>query len=188
MRFFQKILFFLLINLILLSQINLYAKSYDNNILEISSKIIPRIVLMSSLKNIINTNINICVLRDDFDKDSASFLINKITENYPKGIGKYNLVFIENNFSNVNFCKDSHLTYIFNSGDEQIKSALSILNKYQILTMSYNNKYLEYGVTTSLFIGKKVVPYLNTEAIFNNKLEIDNILLRISKIYRKKNL
>jgi hypothetical protein len=54
--------------------------------------------------------------------------------------------------------------------------------------MSYNNHYLEYGVGSSLFIGKKVVPYLNTEAIFNNKLEIDNILLRISKIYKKKSL
>jgi hypothetical protein len=188
MKFFSKIFFFLLINLILFNQTSLYARSYDNNIIEILSKIIPRIVLMSSLKNNINTNINICILRDDFDKDSALYLIKKIKENYPNGISKYNFSFIENNFSKVELCKNSHLTFIFDSQDSQIKDSLSILNKYQILTMSYNNHYLEYGVGSSLFIGKKVVPYLNTEAIFNNKLEIDNILLRISKIYKKKSL
>jgi hypothetical protein len=49
--------------------------------------------------------------------------------------------------------------------------------------MSYDPKYLEKGVNASLFLGRKVTPYVNMNALRKNGIELDNVLVRISKIY-----
>lgn len=49
--------------------------------------------------------------------------------------------------------------------------------------MAYDAKYLEQGVHASLFLGRKVTPYINLNGMRKNEIELDNTLVRISKIY-----
>ena len=69
----------------------LHASDYDDDTLEIFSKIIPRFVLMSTQKNTLQNKIGICVLHDKFDDRATATLMDKIYNNYPDGIKNYKL-------------------------------------------------------------------------------------------------
>ena len=51
------------------------------------------------------------------------------------------------------------------------------------MTVSYDASLLTEGVEVSLFLGRKILPYINVKALNRNTITIDQILLRISKIY-----
>lgn len=163
----------------------LNASAYDDDILNIFSKIAPRFIIMSSQKSKIESNIEICVLYDKIDERVALSFIDKINTNYPSGIKNYPIKFINSSYSNIGECKTAHLAFILNSDINNIKEAVLYLNRQNILSMSYNQELLDYGVQISLFIGRKVLPYINMKAITENKIELDNILLRVSKIYKE---
>jgi hypothetical protein len=161
----------------------LNASNYDDDILNIFSKIVPRFIMMSSQKEKIKENIQICILDDDIDKLTALSLIDKINNNYPSGLKNHDINLLNVEYKNIEKCKNSELIFMFNSDKEDINSAVMFSNKYHILTMSYDNELLQNGVNISLFIGRRVLPYINMEAIKKNNIELDNILLRVSKIY-----
>jgi len=161
----------------------LSASTYDDDTLEIFSKIIPRFVLMSSQKNTIQTKIEICILHDKLDERTASSLIDKIQNNYPNGIKNYKLKLINSNYSDIEMCYKSQLAFLFDTDEKNMDSSIRILNKNSVFTMSYDAKYLLNGVDATLFLGRKVVPYMNMSALRQNGMEIDNTLVQISKIY-----
>ena len=165
----------------------LNASSYDEDILGIFSKVLPRFVLMSSLKTDIKKEIDICILSDEIDKFVALSLISKINANYPNGIKRYKVNIKSHTFEELDTCKVSQLIFMFDSNKKNINNTVKFSNKHQILSMSYNEALLSDGVATSLFIGRKVVPYINMKAISDNKIILDNILLRVSKIYLGRN-
>jgi hypothetical protein len=160
-----------------------YASSYDEDVLEIVSKIIPRLVLMSSQKINVQTQINICVLYNKLDERDASVLIDKIRKNYPFGIKNFSIVPIKNEYEKIGECRNNQIAFMFNADDQTINSAVRILNQNHLFSMSYNPNYLDNGVEASLFLGRKVAPYINIGALRENKIEVDNALIQISKIY-----
>ena len=172
--------------LILFNSSILTASVYDDDTLEIFSKILPRIVLMSSQKEKITNDLNICVVHDNLDERIAQSLIDKVSNNYKNGIKNLKINLINTNYSTLNNCKNTQLLFMFNSNEENIKKTILFSNKNKLITMSYDSKLLEDGVGISLFLGRKIVPYINTQAIHKNDVEFNNILLRISKIYSKK--
>ena len=182
--YFRQKLIYILLSISLLNTCALYASNYDNDVLNIFSKILPRFIMMSSQKQKIKDKIKICILHDDIDKLTALSLIDKINNNYPNGLKNYGINLLNTSYDNINKCNDSELVFLFNSDKKNISNALKFSNKHNILTMSYDNKLLENGVGISLFIGRKVLPYINIEAIKDNKIELNNILLRVSKIYK----
>ena len=173
---------FLIIN-ILFGTTLLNASNYDDDTLNIFSKILPRFIMMSSQKEKIKENIEICILNDNIDSLVATSLINKVKNNYPNGIKNYNINFITSSYKSLNKCENTQLVFMFNSNKENIHNAFNLTNKYQILSMSYDEVLLKDGVNISLFIGRKVVPHLNMQSIKKSKIELNNILLRVSKIY-----
>lgn len=159
------------------------ASNYDNDVLNIFSKILPRFIIMSTQKKKIKDNIEICILNDDVDKLTAESLQKKIKKNYPDGIQNYPIHLLNSNYKVLDTCKNSQLIFLFNSNEKDINRALLFAQENTILSMSYDEKLLESGVAISLFIGRKVLPYINMEAIKNNKIELNGMLLRVSKIY-----
>jgi len=138
---------------------------------------------MSSQKEKLKDEINICVLYDEMDKRLASLLISKTENNYPNGIKNYKINFTKSNYSNIKKCQNTQLIFLFNTDEENIQKALeySLMNK--TLTISYDQKILEDGVDISLFLGRKIIPYININSIRKKDIVLNNILLRISKIY-----
>lgn len=179
----KKFVYFSLSFFILSSSTPLYAFNYDNDVLEIFSKLIPRIVLMSERKNNVQNKIQLCLVSDKNDDNSAAMLAEKIKSNYPDGIGNIKIKTIGTSFMNVGSCKNSQLVFLFDTNEQNIDHAVKFANENMILTMSYDARYLENGVATSLFLGRKVIPYININVIRKNKIGMDSVLLRISKIY-----
>jgi len=162
-----------------------YASDYDDDVLEIFSKILPRFILMSSQKKQIDKDIEICILNDTNDDDKASTLMDKIHANYPKGIKHYKIHLTHKTFTDIDSCQHAQLIFMFNSNAETIESTLHYIQNHKILALSYDPINLQYGAHVSLFLGRKVVPYINMKAINKSGITFDNILLRVSKIYHE---
>jgi hypothetical protein len=161
----------------------LSATTYNDDTLNIFSKISPRLVLMSSQKEKLTDEINICILHNEMDKKLSSLLVYKTNHNYPNGIKNYKINFIKSDYSNIQNCQNSQLIFLFNTDERNIQKALEYSKTNKILTISYDQKMLENGVDMSLFLGKKIIPYINIESILKKDISLNNILLRISKIY-----
>lgn len=168
---------------LILSASSLNASGYDDDVLEIFSKMLPRFILMSNQKNSLKDRIEICVLNDRIDEKSASLLMDKIDANYPNGIKSYKIRLVEGNYGSIDACRSSQLIFMFDSKEENIEKAIRYSRENHALSMSYDAKYLENGVGASLFLGRKVVPYINVNAVRKSGVEFDNLLVQISKIY-----
>ena len=186
MKLNKKFISLLLISNSIFHLSTLNASSYDSDILNIFSKIVPRFIIMSTQKEKIRDSIEICILNDNIDKLTAVSLQNKIKLNYPNGIKNHPIHILNPSPQKINICKNSQLMFLFNSDEEHINKALLFAYKHNILSMAYDKKLLQNGVAISLFIGKKVVPYINMEAIQKSNIELNSILLRVSKIYLRK--
>jgi hypothetical protein len=161
----------------------LYASVYDDEVLNIYSKILPRMVLMSNKKNKFKDKIAICIVHDKIDVRAAESLKEKIFSEYPEGIKNYKIKMTDTIYADIESCHDAQMVFLFDSSESNIIKATEFSNKNAIISMSYNAKYLENGVGLSLFLGRKVVPYINMSAFRTTGIELDNVLLRVSKIY-----
>jgi len=172
--------------LLLFNTLSIHASDYDEDILEIFSKILPRLILMSTQKEKIEDEIQICILYEEVDFNAANSLTDKINSNYPNGIKNHKINIIHTNYNELIKCQDTQLAYLFNTQTNIIIQSIKHLNQYSILTLSYDPIQLQYGVHASLFLGRKVMPYLNIKRIHADGIKLDNILIRVSKIYTEK--
>lgn len=163
----------------------LEASSYDNDVLEIFSKILPRFILMSNQKEQSKSNIKICIIHQRVDQTAAIALTQKIHRNYPDGLDGHSLGVIRTDFLHVRGCKNSQLIFVMDTPKAQIANVILYAKSQHALTASYDNALLDDGIELSLFLGRRVVPYINIKALKNSGIELDNILLRVSKIYMK---
>lgn len=177
----------LILLLTLFNSVFLNAGNYNGDILNIYSKMIPRFIIMSTQKEKIKDDIAICILSDKLDNIEAILLRDKIQKNYPKGLLNYPLNIIQTDYTKIKSCKNTQLIFMFDSNEENIQNTIDFLQKNQILSVSYNRDLLEKGIDISLFIGKKVTPYINYKSITSKKIVLDNLLIRVSKIYKVNN-
>ena len=168
---------------IFIASTSLNAAIYDGDVLDIFAKIAPRLVLMSSQKDRLKENIEICVLHDKIDETAKTSFIGRIESSYPHGIKNYPIKLIDGDYTHIDLCKNSHLLFMLSTNENNIKNSLKYAAVHSSLTMSYDPGLLTYGVNASLFLGRKVTPYLNLDSTQKNKIEFDNLLIRISKIY-----
>lgn len=161
----------------------LYSSEYSDVKIAIFAKILPRVILMSSQKERIVDSLNICLIRDELDSSSAKLLADKIYVNYPKSLLKKDINIESVTFNELDKCKSAHLLFMFDTREELVSRVVDFSNSYGVLSAAYNDNYLESGLQLSIFIGRKVTPYINISAINRSNIELDNLLLRISKIY-----
>lgn len=166
---------------------HLHALSYDKDVLEIYANLLPRFVLMSSNKKEIKKSLEICIVHDKVDEQMASMLVNMIEEKYPNGIKSLQIKGHLAAYDAVTECKSSHILFLFNTSTAHIQNTLLFSKEHRQLTISYDPLLLSLGVHLSLFLGRKIVPYVNLQALKENGIEVDNILLNISRIYTKEN-
>lgn len=159
----------------------LQASQYKEEILSIYAKIVPRVLFMSSLKSRLKDEIAICIVRDDIDKNAAVLLTDLLHKNYPQGIRNMALHVDVVDFTSSATCKDVPLIFLFNSTTENIKKLLQFTHNQ--IVVSYSDTLLGQGADVSLFIGRRVMPYLNMQNLAKKKISLHPTLLRVSKIY-----
>lgn len=172
---------FLLLTLLTPTLMN--AINYNEDILNIYAKMVPRFVIMSSQKNKIKDKIEICILHEQLDERVANLLNNNIKRNYPDGLLNNPLHITQSYYRNLQSCKESEIVFMFNTNKTDIDKTVKFLQENKILSMSYDISLLEKGADISLFIGRKVVPYINMKSASQKKIIFDNLLIRVSKIY-----
>ena len=160
--------------IVISNTVMLNASVYDDDLLNIFSKIMPRIVLMSSQKEKINKEIDICIFHSNVDEKTATSLINKTNSNYPHGIKNYQIKFTKTTYSDISKCENSVLAFLLNSNEENIKQALEFTKKHTILTISHDSKLLINGVDISMFLGRKITPYINVNSIRKKNIKLNN--------------
>jgi len=173
----------LLCFVLFLHPIFLHAAPYDDDSFNIFSKIIPRFILMSEAKNKIEKEINICILYDTIQERSANVLADKILKNYPEGIKNYTINALINDYNKLQNCQEAQLLFLLNTDEKTLLKTLEFSKKHKILTASYDPALLQYGVDMSLFFGRNIVPYLNMKSILAKEIALENVFLRVSKIY-----
>jgi hypothetical protein len=183
MKFYLKLLKILLSVLLLSSTVQ--ANVYDESKLQIFSKLIPRFVLMSSQKKVIDKKIKICILHNLSDKNYAELLLKDILKNNPNGIGDYKLNVISTDYSDARQCSKNQLVFLFNENLDVMKKSIDFFNEEKTITVSYDQKYLKNGIDISLFIGHKVLPYINLNSLHQKEIYLDSLLVKISKIYKE---
>lgn len=172
-----------LFTLLCLATSTIHASLYDDEVLTVFAKIAPRMILMSSQKEKIKESIQICVIHDKIDERSAISLIDKIHDAYPNPIANHPLSLTNTTYASIDKCQNSQLLFLLNTNNKNIEKALQYSHDHGAMSISYDPNYLENGVDASLFFGRKVTPYLNINALRKNRIEVDNLLIRISKIY-----
>ena len=181
--FFNVFRFQLFVLLTLSNFISLNAANYNDDIINIYSKMLPRFVIMSSQQDKIDNEIRICILHDELDERVAQTLQDKIESNYPDGLKNYPIKLIQTSFDRLKECENVQLAFLFDSDAKQIDQTMGFFKKNTILTISYNMSFLEQGADMSLFIGRNVVPYINMKSIRDKHITLDYLLIRVSKIY-----
>ncbi len=170
---------------VLLSTSTLFAAHYDDDILSMYAKLSPRIILMSTLKEKREQKLEICLLHQKIDEQAALALQEKIINNYQTKIQSYDFEIKRTLYEREEECINSSLLFLFAGSVSQVKKSVAFSKEKKILTLSYDAKLLENGVDISLFIGRKVTPYINVGSIQSKGITMDNMLLRVSKIYRE---
>ena len=166
----------------------LNATVYNGDTLNMFAKITPRFIFLSSAQDSIDKEIIMCVLSDEIDSKKVLNFIGHIENQYSHGIKSMPIHIINTSYKNLQSkksksCEKAQLIFLFNSSDENINDVVNYAKIHTILTASYDVALLEKGVDISLFIGRRIVPYINTESIKDKGITLNHLILRLSKIF-----
>lgn len=171
--------FFLL--LIMLQSATLQAAQYDENVLQIFSKIAPRLVLLSSKKSEATKQIDLCIVHEKTDAYVAERFGRMIKDNASGGT--IETLIRTADIEEAYRCTPSQLLFFFNTSAARIQKVLEQCSKSAPITVAYDSKLLGSGIDVSLFFGRSVTPYIDIARLKEKKITFDEVMLRVSKIY-----
>lgn len=176
-----------LLFVLILNPVSMMADYYDTDVLTIFSKILPRIVSMSSLDPSEGAPINVCIVHEDVDMPAAKHFEALLKQNTLNSGPVQRLQSIRTDFSHISTCGKSQLIFLFDARPATVARALSEAKKIQAIVAAYNTMFLSEGVDISLYVGRSVKPYLNLRSLKDKNISLDTMLLRVSKIYGQEN-
>ena len=165
----------------------LLASQYNDDVLEIFAKLLPRFALMNNQPKKSVSHLGICILSNDEDKLSALLLKKKIYTNYPGSVQGRTLVVSNSDIDNLQSCNNSDILFLFNASEDDVIHVVRYSEKQKIMTVSYDASLLQDGVNISLFLGRKILPYINIDSLHKSNINMNNTVLQISKIYHDGN-
>jgi len=160
------------------------AVSYDESILQIYSKIIPRLVIMSNVPAEPKKSVSVCTIHNKDDAASAERFSQMIQKNATGG--SVTLRIRHRTYEHAAECFDSQLLFLLNGSETQFSRLQKELGTKPIITVAYDPRMLEAGADISLYMGRSVMPYLNLGALRNKGIRFESVLLRVSKVYEGK--
>ena len=161
----------------------LKAEYYDTNLLTIFSKILPRIVALSSLHPAEGTPITICIVHEKVDGAAARRFETLLEQNNAHPSGEHTLQSVTTDFAHLDQCTKSQIIFLFDTQTENLLRAIRTAREQKAILASYSAEILRRGSDLSLFVGRSVKPYLNFRTLREKTISIDSHLLRVSKIY-----
>ncbi len=163
------------------------ASIYNYDTLSMFAKITPRFIFLSSVKNSIKEEVKLCIVSDNIKNKEVLYLSHNIPIYYPHGIQSMPLKIISISYNdllkNSKNCNDAQILFLFNSTNKHIEESVKYAKSHTILTTSYDANLLNNGVDISLYLGRKIVPYINIKSIKEKGITLNNTILGLSKIF-----
>jgi len=166
---------------LLISALTASAQYYDTNILSLYAKILPRIVLYSSLKPGVNSSLSLCIVHSPLDYQSAKFLKKETLEKN----SAFKPVITLTPFSALSRCNNAQLIFFLDNDENTLSHSILQAQKQQAIIATYSSAYLSLGAEFSLYIGRNVKPFINLEQSTLRQITFNPVLVRSAKIFKK---
>ncbi len=167
---------------------SLNAYVYNDSLLLIYAKIIPRIMLLDYTKSDNSAIKKLCILYENGDRLVAKRLKELITRHLPKEKTKFSIRIVAKPYKESEKCDKVSAIVMLDAEKEKIHKVVEFAKKNRILTFSYNKSLLREGAAISLSIGKEIYPIINLSALKSYSLKLDPLLFQIAKIYSEGNI
>lgn len=171
--------FILLISLFL----SVFAENYNNGMLDMHAKVFPKILLSDTKidDKLVNGTIKIMILYSEEDITIANKLKVQMIHLYPL-LKEHPLHVVLQEYQQFDPADNATAYYELLGDKKSIQNVNRWGQKNSRITFSYQSDYLDYGTIMSLYISDKVSPYINTEALKQSNIILDNIIYKIAKI------
>ena len=161
-----------------------YAYLYNDSLLLIYAKIIPRVMALDHTKrDRSSAPPTLCILYEKNDERVAKKLAKMIASNLPKRPGD-SLTVRTKPYGALPSCQKASALVLLNTNVERVKRTVDFAKSHRLLSFAYDKSMLRYGVIVSLHTGKKVYPIVNIDGIKQSGLRLDPLIYQVAKIYK----
>jgi len=166
------------------ASVELLASGYSNTIIDIESKLFPKIALLEKqIKENTSKYLTILIISNETDYYIAQEFKERLLFYYPKEISGKKLTISIMNSDKITH-KKSDIIIVLNHTPNTIKKIALWANTHKILSFSYDTYALEYGIVASIHIGRSIKPYFNSNSIKKYGFIFDSYLLNLSKFIK----
>ncbi|MEA3330922.1 MAG: hypothetical protein U9Q29_04430 [Campylobacterota bacterium] len=147
----------------------------------IEAKLFPKIALLEQdIKQSSSKLLKITIVANEMDFNAAEYFKRKIELNYPNEIREKLIIVNISKFKPSTMQNPDVIIVLSHQPKEQRTIALWA-NQNKIVSFAYDSSDLNYGILSSIYIGKSVKPYLNRKIIKEYNFIFDSYLLQLSK-------
>ena len=167
-----------------LLSVQLLASHYSNTIIDIESKLFPKIALLEEqIKQDKSKYLTIIIVANETDDYIAQEFKEKLLFYYPNEISGKKLTISIRNLNKIRNKKPDAII-VLNHTPKELKKIALWANTHRILSFSYDTYALEYGIVASIHIGRSIKPYFNSNPIKKYGFIFDSYLLNLSKFIK----
>lgn len=170
---------------ILLIPFTLFGISYDTPLLQISSKLFPKILFMEKeTKTRIHSSINFVIIASPSNQEAARHFMTMLLNQYPEGINNIPIrVSIISTKEALNIKNVHGIIFMLSPDDPLLEPIIQYSYDTEILTFCFDPLLLRSGVIISVHIGKSIKPYLNISALKETSFNFEYSFIKLSMPY-----
>lgn len=160
-----------------------FANPYTTGMIDIHAKVFPKILLSDTKidDKLVNGAVKIIILYSEDDIKVAYQLKTQMLHFYPL-LKEYPFHVLLKEYKYFDPTEAATAYYELLGDKRSIISVNKSAQKNARITFSYDSDYLDYGTLMSLYVSNKVSPYINTEALKQSNIVLDNIIYKIAEI------
>lgn len=168
--------------LFLLIPLTLWGGSYDTPLLQISSKLFPKILFIEKgTKERIQSSIHLVIVASPSYQETARLFSKMVQNQYPDGINDYPIQITVVSIKEAFSIKNTHgIIFMIPPDEPMLDSLIKHTYENKILTFCFNPSLLRNGVVISIYIGKNVKPYLNITALKEASFTFEYSFIKLS--------
>lgn len=159
----------------------LLARNYDQTIIDIESKLFPKMALLEKrVEKSSSPYLNISIVANEMDFDVAQGFKTNIESSYPNAMLNKKIITKVIRFEDLK-TQTPDAIIVLHDSKETLRAIASWANERKIVSFAYDPSYLEDGFLASIYIEKSTKPYLNAQVIKKFGFIFNTYLLRLSK-------
>ena len=161
------------------------AEKYSLTLLAMHARVMPSIVLMDReiAAKAPEKNLLILILHEEEDALYAKEFGRLLQETHPQGVAGYRIQTQTAPYEKIKTASGAGAFYLLPAQTPKILQAVAWGIEQERITFSYDEQAVKEGVLASLSIGRKAVPYLNTDTLTKSKIRFNPTLISVAKRY-----